>query len=277
MSWWRLQLLKFKLDSSSAAKRKQGIEELLALNGPETVRLLVQMALADDAKEVREAAGLALKRLGDAESIRLLTAALGEADLRDHASEVLVRMPALAAAPLMDEYANSDHDVRRAIVKTLVQMGDAAVPVLTDAMKAGNLVVRTAAKEALRDIGHDPDAPPSHLSHKAAAEPRRQSPADTLKHLDRLLSTTPTGMPALPLPAAADPVQAAVKSLMSPNARVRLEAVQALGAVGDPRAVKLLVAALQDVNGWVRAEAVGALEALGWEPKNEKQRARRRR
>jgi len=263
MSWWRLQLVKFKLDSSSPVKRKRAVEELAQLDTADTVRMLVQLALADEDKDVREAAGLALKQLARPESVKLLLGALESEELRDVAIEALARMPALAAAPLMDEYASCEHDVRRAILKTVVQMGQAAVPLLTGIMKDGNLVVRTAAKEALRDIGHDPD----HL----ASEPPRKPPTEIARPSERS-STAP---PALDEQDAEEQVQAAIKALMNPEMEVRLEAVHALRDVGDPRAMKLLTAALQDVHGAVRSEAVAALSDLGWEPKNEKQRALR--
>ena len=44
---------------------------------------------------------------------------------------------------------------------------------------------------------------------------------------------------------------------------LRLSAAQALGRLGDPRALPILIAALQDRHAWVRQAAIESLAALG--------------
>jgi HEAT repeat protein len=50
------------------------------------------------------------------------------------------------------------------------------------------------------------------------------------------------------------------------EAKLRVDAAEALGRLGDPRAISGLVAALDDGELPVRRAAAQALEALGWKP-----------
>lgn len=49
-------------------------------------------------------------------------------------------------------------------------------------------------------------------------------------------------------------------------ANVRQTAAEALGRIGDPRAIPALIAALTDRAGYVRAAAAEALDRLSWKP-----------
>jgi HEAT repeat protein len=46
-----------------------------------------------------------------------------------------------------------------------------------------------------------------------------------------------------------------VNALQAKDFQVQVEAAEALGKIGDIRAVEPLVATLQDMDGWVRAAA----------------------
>jgi HEAT repeat protein len=62
-------------------------------------------------------------------------------------------------------------------------------------------------------------------------------------------------------------VQGLIKALKyQKNSYIRGRAANALGAMGDPRAIDPLVAALKDSEGTVRKDAVAALESLKWIP-----------
>ncbi len=276
MSWWRLQLCKWKLDSSAPEKRIQAVDALGRLATPAVGKMLVRIALIDEDASVRAAAIDAMRRLDDAAVVKPLMRALHEERLRQEGIEALGQLPALAAEPLMADIGNCDHDSRDAIVKALTRMGKAAVPVLLSGLKDGNMIVRAAAKEALRDIGYDPNAPPPPKTEESQPkEARTHRSADALKQLDHLLG----GSSAAALPPeeepAVDPVQACVNALMSPEVEERLEAVQVLRDVGGARAMKLLSVALQDETAVVRQEAVQALDALGWAPASPQHRAQR--
>lgn len=52
-------------------------------------------------------------------------------------------------------------------------------------------------------------------------------------------------------------------------------AAEALGKIGGPRAVELLVGALEDPDRRVREEAADGLDGLGWKPANNRERALR--
>lgn len=67
-------------------------------------------------------------------------------------------------------------------------------------------------------------------------------------------------------------VKALTKASKNKDADIRSKAAEALGDIGDTRAVEPLVALLRDKDRNVRWQAAGALEKLGWVPKNEAER-----
>ncbi len=65
-------------------------------------------------------------------------------------------------------------------------------------------------------------------------------------------------------PGASDPAVAYITALQAEHWKTRWQAAQALGELGDPRAIEPLIEALEDTNQWVRivaAEALGQLRA----------------
>ena len=54
---------------------------------------------------------------------------------------------------------------------------------------------------------------------------------------------------------------------------LRQAAAEALGRIGDFRAIDALAQALQDPDHWVCVAVAGALDALHWQPADERQRA----
>jgi HEAT repeat protein len=76
-------------------------------------------------------------------------------------------------------------------------------------------------------------------------------------------------MSTSPQPGAQDPVLAYLAALAAPHWKTRWQAAQALGELGDSRAIEPLMAALEDDNQWVRIVAVEALGLLGAEEATE--------
>jgi HEAT repeat protein len=70
-------------------------------------------------------------------------------------------------------------------------------------------------------------------------------------------------MSTSPQPGVQDPVVAYLSALADPHWKTRWQAAQALGELGDSRAIEPLMAALEDDNQWVRIVAVEALGLLG--------------
>lgn len=252
MSWWRLQLLKLKLNSSSEVKRSEAIADLTKLGTGDVAELLVQSALADDSAKVRAAAARGLAEIGNDRSVKILLAALESDNLRETATDALAVMPSIIGM-LLEAIQSADADTRSAMIRVLSRMGTPALEPLKAAKEKGNWVLRQAATEALQSLTIT-DVPP-------AAE----SPIATQKAVGAQTRTRPP----------ADSFDRAVKALVSPDPDARREAVRDLKESGDTRGIKLLVGALQDASPVVRAEAVDALDALKWEPADAGKRALR--
>jgi HEAT repeat protein len=275
MSWFQWQKLKLKLRSGSAATRTAAVKELGDIGGDDAVSRLVEIALSDEVAGVRKAAGESLVKLADPRAVKLFVAALESEELRAVATEALLHMPTRAVTPLLESYPAADADMRKAIVQTLIRIGEPAVAPLQAAMKRGDWITRQAASDALSGIGASETAAPAPAPKTAprlrapetpqpAAPPRSPAPP------------RPTAPPRSPAPPAGmDPIGLAMKSLMSPDPEGRLEAVRVLRQAGSDRAVQLLIGALQDVSAEVRRETVEALDALGWQPPDPAGRALR--
>lgn len=139
-----------------------------------------------------------------------------------------------------------DPQVRVSAAEALGRVGDAgAVSSLIEAL--GDDAVRPAAIRALGLIG-DPYAVASlaSLLDTAAGEPTEVCGALAC-----------IGAPA---------VDALGKQLTAPNARVRAAATEALGQIGERRAIRNLTGGLHDPVAAVRAATAGALDVLGWTP-----------
>ena len=68
-------------------------------------------------------------------------------------------------------------------------------------------------------------------------------------------------------------VESLIQALKNEYASVQKGAAEALGEIGDARAVEPLVEVLKDENTQIRLEIVEALEKLGWEPRDETEKA----
>ncbi len=201
--------------------------------------------IADPDPEVRAAVLEALTPLGgpflhEAAS-RFLTDARPE--VRRQAVEVLGQVGGVSAASALAQALLDAHGpVRDAAWRALSALepgwerSEAVQPViaaLQDACRTGNPESRLAAREILKRLGREPAFAPGQLSSQ---------------QLSAILALS--------------------SSLQAPNRDLRHAAVEALGRMGDPRAVVHLTRAMQDPDECVRRAAVYALDALGWEPAN---------
>lgn len=80
------------------------------------------------------------------------------------------------------------------------------------------------------------------------------------------------GEPNLDRLRANKDVKALIKALRNKKADIRSKAAQALGEIGDARAMEPLLSSLRDGDRNMRWQAGEALEKLGWVPKNEVER-----
>jgi HEAT repeat protein len=197
---------------------------------------------------VRESAVEALGRIGDAEAVPGLLAALGDAnaDVREAAAAALGEIGAPAVPGLLAALRDADADVREAAAKALGEIGDAAaVPGLLAALGDAEANVREAAAKALGQIG-DAAAVPGLLAALRDADADVRRAAAALGEIGD---------------AAAVP--GLLAALRDADADVRRAAAAALGEIGDAAAVPGLLAALGDADWNVRAAAARALGLIG--------------
>lgn len=138
--------------------------------------------------------------------------------------------------------------VRREAAEALAKIGDPrAVDPLSACLKEEVWNVRAKAAEALGKIGHQPESEGGRVAYFIA-----------LQQWDKVVEI---GEPAV------DPLIACLKDK---DRDVRERAAEALGKIGDKRAISALVSSMPD---WDAKEKIAeALSSLGWVPQDERQK-----
>jgi HEAT repeat protein len=241
-------LIKALAYPKDAIVRRDAAIALAGLKAAEAVEAL-SAALHDSAADVRGNATWALGQVGDGRAVEPLIAVLknGEGHSRWMAAAALGQIrDARAVEPLIatldDKYAN------RAAAEALGKIGGArAVEALIAALTHSEWYVRKAAAEALDETGWRPDRGGVGAAYWVAKQ-----------HWDECVAI---GGPA---------VELLIAVFADENVAVRKAAAQALGRIGDARALEPLLAALQDPDPAERgcaAEALGRIgnaRAVGW-------------
>lgn len=200
-------------------------------------------ALRDDADpQVRACVAETLGQIGDARAVDPLVGAISDSDkqVRLPASRALGRLgDARAVDPLSGALRDETNaNVRACVAETLGQIGDTrAVDPLIDALVDADSQVRRSAAEALDRLAWSPDRGAAGGAYWAAREQWARS--------------VQIGAPA---------VETLITLLTTAGWGVRRSAAEALGQIGDARAVEPLVRAHIDDDVSV-AEAAG--DALG--------------
>ncbi len=210
--------------------------------------------LSDEEKPVRRAAAESLKKLGAAETqmpdgyIKALSSS--DETVCMEAAEALGRLGAKrAVGPLIERLLIRRKGDSRAVVEALGWLGaKRAVGPLLNKLSDPDPGVRQAVVEALGEFGDKRAVEPlleklSDLDpgvRRAAAESLKRSGADKTQMVDGY-----------------------IKALSSSNKFVCMEAVQALGRLGDERAFEPLVGRLLDWHHGVSGAAAEALGKLG--------------
>ena len=259
----------------SAPVRRAAVNALADAADPRVTEALVQAANDEDAI-VRSRALAAVGSLSRVGELQPLVNALANRDatLRKTASDTLASMdagrvvPALVPALAQDAYGD--------VARTLGRLGDIqAVPPLLTAFEGATYVARQAILDALGLLKDRRGLPAILRGMKDDTSNVRES---AVKALDRLAA--PEGIPLLiealndTAPAVREGatqalthlgplvLQAMQPSLESGDWRVRLNAVQVLGNIGDVRAVELLIRKLHDPAGNVCGAAITELKRL---------------
>ena len=207
---------------------------------------------------VRQSAAMALGEIGDRTAVAPLVASLADQDrlVREAAARALGAIgDARAVGPLVA--ALGDGWVRSTAVASLGQIGDpAAVEPVIAMLGDSYRFVRLAAVRSL-DQFRDPRAVEplmALLGREASGRESRAASAGALAPIAALVAIGPPSV--APLLAALD----------DESSSVRRVAAEALGQLGDARAVGPLIAALEDRNSMVRGAAAEALDRLAWHP-----------
>ena len=103
----------------------------------------------------------------------------------------------------------------------------------------------------------------------------RQAAAQAIQRITEVIPPKPalTGFAAPEDHRRAAAANAFVELLGDADRDLRQAAAEALGRIGDCRAIQALAQSLQDPDHWVSVAAAVALDALRWQPADERQRA----
>ncbi|MGD2177949.1 MAG: HEAT repeat domain-containing protein, partial [Anaerolineae bacterium] len=216
-------------------------------------------AVCNDTASMRAAAARALGALADPRAAEPLIAALDDEsdEVRRRAARALVEVPdSRAVEPLMTALKDEDEDVRENAMDALGAIGDArALKPVAAALKNRNRqrektlpsVLRRSAAQVLGELGDERAVGPlmealddfdQVVVGNAAVSLAKLGVSDAVEPLLRLLADEDRWFPA------------------------RAGAAEALGILGDPRAVDALKAALHDEADSVCEKASEALERI---------------
>jgi HEAT repeat protein len=252
-----------RLASSASACFGQAVAEGAAALGP-------LLTVLQNHSSVRRALAVeALARLGDARAVGPLRTALRDWDQAVRAATVRALAKLGELQPLLAELNDSDRSVRYNAASDLGRLGDArAVAPLRATLLDSDRGVRRAAACALAGLGvHEPllealqdddhfwraDAVETlqRAGWKPATAEQRAAVALALGQFDQAVAEGTAALGSL------------LTALRDIDPAFRRKTADALGTLGDARAVEALQAALQDDDASVRATAAGALAKLG--------------
>jgi HEAT repeat protein len=214
-------------------------------------RLIKALAYEKDAA-VRRAAAEALGRLGETRAAHELATALGDAqaDVRQAAAQALLQIGAPAVHSLLWQARDRWSPAGKLAGQTLVQMGALAVENLCGVLESTywDDQEQAAAARILGEIG---DARAVEALSTACYTLRRS----------RAAAEAARAITMIRGPGA---VKALIAALGHADGQVRVSAAEALGEIGDRRAVRPLIRALKDeYYSTVRSEAAEALAKIG--------------
>jgi len=272
------------LQDPDPAVRLAAAQALPAFHDPRTVPPLIQALTADDA-DLRAAAAAALGQIGDARAVEPLLAA-AQAKAPETATAALAALGALhdprALPAAIGALAAKDDSVGAQAVETIAKIGAPAVEPLLARLQDPKPRVRARAAEVLGRIGDaravgplvdllkqaQPEEPAAN-EENAPAAPKPdtdENAAPAAEETPDVRHAAAAALGKLGAPAV-DPLLAC---LVENDTEVCGRAVDALGQIGDARAVEPLVNLLvkltssETVNGVnVRESLVAALPKLG--------------
>ena len=239
-----LEQLAALLSDPDEEQRRSAVMELLRFPGA-AIRTLLMTALGDPSWRVRkEATGVLLAGTCDLELIGMLVNTLGahsNAGLRNAAVEALVALGDMAQPVLVAALRDADGDTRKFIVDILGIIGNGD------------------SRAALEALLEDPDL---NVATAAAESLGRLAAPESLPSLVRALERPSLWFRYAVLEAIAAigrPVAAPEVSSLAGDRLLRGAVFDCLGAIGDLKAVPLLLAGLGDATHRLKMSAAQAL------------------
>lgn len=252
-----VSLLIYALKDSDLRARRAAAQVLGDLKDARAVEPLTA-ALKDPDEDVRKSAAEALGKIKVAE-VKLLTevepliVALKDSDedVRKSAIETLGKIgDARAVEPLIAALKDSSWGVRKAVAKVLGQIGDArAVESLVEALNDEIEYVRESAGKALQSLGWKPKDKTQQALLLVALEEWEKAAILGTEAVEPLLTVlryeegAANALGRIGDARAVEPLIAAFKNSHSPS--LRIAAAKALVRIGDARAVELFAEVLE--------------------------------
>jgi HEAT repeat protein len=227
---------------------------------------------------VRKSATYALGKIGDARAVEPLTKALNDADsdVRRDAAKALGKIGDRRAVELLTRALNDSREyVRMNVAIALGKIGDVrAVEPLTKALNDSNSEVRSGAAGALDSVGWTPgrdELAAAYWILRGQWDKCVEIGGPAVEPLIRVLNdsnywnVSRDAAEALGKIGDSRAVKPLIRALEDGSNDVRKSAAEALGKIGEP-AVEPLIKALNDTNEHVRVNAAEALGKIGWTP-----------
>ncbi|HEY5546721.1 MAG TPA: M56 family metallopeptidase [Gemmatimonadaceae bacterium] len=261
--------------------RRSAAWSLGEIGDAQAISALAEALTRDRDTEVRKNAAAALGHIDNPRATSALTTALerdAEVSVRIEAAEALASIEDPAAIDALIRVLDRDDDpgVRTAVIEAIDNMESSrAVPAVSRALRDGNAEVRRAAAEALGSMDDNDAVPPLMAIVRDADNEVRRAVVHALGNLsDR--RALPAFVGAL-ADADVEVRRAAaeafgnlenlrtappelIRAMEDRDAEVRHSVAHALGHIGDPDAVRALVAHVTDPSVEVRQAVVEAFE-----------------
>jgi HEAT repeat protein len=274
-------LIEVLRSDASALVRRSAAWSLGEIGDAAAVPALSDALGRDRDVEVRRNAASALGSIDDARATPALTQALErdtDVAVRTKAAEALAEIedPASIDALIRALDRDTDPGVRRAVIDAIDNLEDSrAVPSVSRALRDGDAEVRRAAADALGSMEDDEAVPALLAAARDADAEVRHAVLEALGNLHdrRAMGAFVGGLSDANVEVRRAAAQGIgnlenvrnvppelVRAMEDPDAEVRQGVANALGHIGDPAAVRALVAHVGDVNVEVRQAVVNALE-----------------
>jgi HEAT repeat protein len=230
-------------------------------------------SIKDSDVKVRLVAASSLGQSAEPRAVRALLAASKDPDktVREAAASSLAQLGPKALPVLATALQDDDLQIRLGAATLLSQFGTQAVPALIGALQNGDLPLRCEAAKSLGSIGDARAVQPLIITLNVQDFNLRQAAEAALDRIDWNPGKDEAGAAywiargkwERCVEIGAPAVELLIGKLKDPKYQVRFGAIEALGQIGDPRAVPPLIDALGDPDWSVRKRSASALQSLG--------------